>query len=593
MEPAPARSSSAGQPELAEIDLSKGLPESAPSSLLGTSKGRTHADFVRSLRALSSSEATKGVLVKLGTTRISLAGVHEAGRLLGLVRKAGKPVVCHADEYNNATMLLAAVGCSKVWVSPAGQVDTVGLAAQLFFAKGLLDKLNISADFLQVGKFKGASEPFTRESASPEARESLKGALSGIRDAWMGSIVAGRDGGTDGKALEAALEDGPYSPEEARSKRLIDEIGDLAEARKDAEQLAGVKDSDNRSGSSEAREPGVPRGLVSLFRSLAGSSASGEPHVTIVPASGSIAMSAGGSPLGGGDGIGERELGRVLARLTEDASTKAVVLRIDSPGGSALASDLLWKRLMKLREEKPLVVSVGGMAASGGYYLACAGTKVLAEETSIIGSIGVVGGKLAVGDALAMAGINVETVAAASDPVRANRAAYMSLLTPWDEPTRARVQSSMQAIYDLFLRRISTGRGMDVAAVAPAAEGRLFSGLQAKRLGLIDQMGGLSDAVDLALELAKLPEGTPVEIERDDVDLLDMLVGAEGAGARSADEHARIEALENRSRRVASAAFMPAWLKPLPELETFVGSFAPLLAGERTLTALPFAVLVQ
>jgi protease-4 len=302
-------------------------------------------------------------------------------------------------------------------------------------------------------------------------------------------------------------------------------------------------------------------------------------------------MRAGGTPLGGSDGIGEHELGRVLARLTKDEATRAVVLRIDSPGGSALASDLLWKKLMKLREAKPLVVSIGGMAASGGYYMACAGSKILAEPTSIIGSIGVVGGKLVVGEALAGVGINAETVAANPDPARAARAAYMSALTPWDDATRAKVHASMQAVYDLFLQRVSAGRGMAVEAIAPSAEGRLFGGAEAKQRGLVDELGGLGDAVKLALELAKLPEDAPVAIEQDDGGLLELLAPgeAEESGAAAGTP---AEALEAHAGR-AAAALVPAWLGVTAEVGAFAGSVAPLLSGERTLAALPFALVVK
>ena len=578
-------------PAVVSIDLSRGLPEAAPSSLFGSSRRRTHADLVRALRGLASAESAKGVLVRLGTARLPYASAHEVGRLLGAARKAGKPVVCHADEYNNGTMLLAALGCSRIWVSPAGQVETVGMAAQLLFAKGLLDKLNITADFLQVGKYKGASEPFTRESASPEARQSLEAALGGLRTAWIDGVVEGRDAARR-EAITAALEDGPHAPAEAVEKGLVDEIGDLDEARADAAKVAGVEETSSGFGGLD-RERGVPGGLMDVLRSISGASAAGEPHVTIVPAVGSIAMSAGGSPFGEGDGIGERELGKIIDRLRKDDSTKAVVLRIDSPGGSALASDLLWKRLMKLREVKPLVISVGGMAASGGYYLACAGTKVVAEPTSIIGSIGVVGGKLAVGKALADLGINAEVVAANPDPQRANRAAYGSAATPWDEPTRTRVLASMQAVYDLFLQRISTGRGAPVESIAPSAEGRLFGGQEAKERGLVDELGGLDDAVKLAVALAKLPEDVPVDIEQDDAGLLELLAGAEQEAGGADESRARAEALEARARRAAAAALTPEWLGVAPEVGTFVGSIAPLLAGERALAVPPFVVVVR
>ncbi|WP_437952866.1 S49 family peptidase [Sorangium sp. So ce296] len=575
------------EPAVIEIDLSRGLPESASASLFGPPSGRTHAQLVRSLRELAEAERAKGVLVRLGSARLAFARAHEIGRILGDVRKAGRPVVCHADEYNNATMLLAAAACSKLWLSPAGQVDTVGIAAQLMFAKGLLDRLNVDVDFLQVGKFKGASEPFTREGASPEARQSLQSALGGLREAWLSGIVEGR-----GKQeLREAVEDGPFAPEEAKARGLVDELGDVEAALEDAKKLAGTELSVPRFGGAP-RDPSLSRSLVDVFRSISGASTLGAPHVAVVPAIGGITMTASGMPLGSSDGIGERELGRIITRLTKDTSAKAVVLRIDSPGGSALASDLLWQKLMRLREEKPLVVSIGGMAASGGYYLACAGTKILAEPTSIIGSIGVVGGKFAVGKALADIGINAETVAANPDPTRAARAAYMSALTPWDEPTRARVLASMEAVYDLFLKRITAGRNLPLETIAPSAEGRIFGGVEAQERSLVDELGGLERAIALARELAELPEDAPVEIEQDDGGLLELLAAGDETGEDAARAPDRA-ALKERAREAMAGALLPEWLGVAPEIGTFAASMAPLLAGERALTVLPFAVTLR
>ncbi|WP_437998247.1 S49 family peptidase [Sorangium sp. So ce185] len=584
--PAPA-AGRLDEPAVIEIDLSRGLPESASASLFGPPSGRTHAQLVRSLRELAHAESAKGVLVRLGSARLAFARAHEIGRILGDVRKAGRPVVCHADEYNNATMLLAAAACSKLWLSPAGQVDTVGIAAQLMFAKGLLDRLNVDVDFLQVGKFKGASEPFTREGASPEARQSLQSALGGLREAWLSGIVEGR-----GKQeLREAVEDGPFAPEEAKARGLVDELGDVEAALEDAKKLAGTELSVPRFGGAP-RDPSLSRSLVDVFRSISGASTLGAPHVAVVPAIGGITMTASGMPLGSSDGIGERELGRIIARLTKDTSAKAVVLRIDSPGGSALASDLLWQKLMRLREEKPLVVSIGGMAASGGYYLACAGTKILAEPTSIIGSIGVVGGKFAVGKALADIGINAETVAANPDPTRAARAAYMSALTPWDEPTRARVLASMEAVYDLFLKRITAGRNLPLETIAPSAEGRIFGGVEAQERSLVDELGGLERAIALARELAELPEDAPVEIEQDDGGLLELLAAGDETGEDAARAPDRA-ALKKRAREAMAGALLPEWLGVAPEIGTFAASMAPLLAGERALTVLPFAVTLR
>jgi protease-4 len=582
-----ASSSSSDGTTIAEIDLSRGIPESRSTSLLGGPSRRSHVDLVRALRALAdepegSSSASKGVFVRLGLASTGLARAQEIGRLLGEIRKT-KPVVCHADEYDNASILIAARGCSRIWVSPAGGVDSIGIAAQMIYARSLLDKLHVGVDFLQVGKYKGAEEPFTRDGPSPEARESLLGALRGMRAGWLADIGEGR-----GKPeIAARAEAGPYSPEEAKAAGLVDEIGYADDAREDVKKQTGATRLASRFGSGEGSRGGGG-GLAGVLRALAGSSHVGTPHVAVVPASGSISMSGGGSLLGGSDGISERELGKVITNLTKDSSTKAVVLRIDSPGGSALASDLLWKKLMELRQKKTLVVSVGDMAASGGYYLSCAGNKIVAEPTSLLGSIGVVGGKLAIGRALEQIGVHTETVAAAPDPEKAARASYMSSMTPWDDATRERVRATMTSVYDLFLKRIAEGRGTTVDKIAPNAEGRVYGGIEAKERGMVDAIGGLSDAIDLARQLANLPKDTPIDVIEDEPGLLDLLDEGPMSGTPGESSAA------STAKHAAREALIPPLVNEIaPEARDFLGTFAPLLSGERVVAAMGYGLKIR
>jgi protease-4 len=581
-----------------EVDLSRGVPEARSTSLFGPSSRRSYVDLVRTLRAVaeggkSGLGSAKGVLVRLGTASIGLARAEEIGALLETIRR-GRPVVCHADEYSNATVMLAARGCTRVWVSPAGGVETVGIAAQLLFANRLLERLHVGVDFLQVGKYKGAEEPYTRNGPSPEARASLEGTLRGLREAWLSHVAEGR-----GRLSAAdAAEDGPFGPDGALGRGLVDAVGYLDEARDEAKKLAGAERIATRFGDGEASGNG--RGLTSLLRALAGSGRGGSPHVAVVPAIGAITMSASTSLIGGSEGITEHDLGKVADKLAGDASVKAVVLRIDSPGGSALASDLLWKRLRKLAHDKPLVVSVGDMAASGGYYLACAGTRIVAEPTSIVGSIGVVGGKLALGKALDELGVHAETIPAAPDPTKASRSSYTSSFASWDDPTRARVLASMKGVYDLFVRRVAEGRGTTVEALASSVEGRIFGGVEAKEHGLVDALGGLSDAVDLALDLAKLPRDTPLEVVDEEPGLLELLEEGEGVAGRAGD-HDEGDARASASRlaeigarrAVREALLPPGWAAALPGAAALAGTLSPLFSGEHTLAALPYGIRVE
>ncbi len=264
---------------------------------------------------------------------------------------------------------------------------------------------------------------------------------------------------------------------------------------------------------------------------LIGGEGSGGAPIALVRAVGAISMSGGGGVFGGAGGITEHDLGRTIARLEKDDDVKVVVLRIDSPGGSALASDLIWHALMRVRAKKPIVVSVGDMAASGGYYLASTGTEIVADPASIVGSIGVVGGKVAIGGALEKIGVHVETFPAKrGDAKAASRAAYLSLFTAWDDPTRDRMLETMTSIYDLFLARVVEGRGGKITLdhLKESAEGRIFSGRQGKERGLVDLLGGLDFAIERARVLAKLPPDARVGVVGQKGGFLDSLVDGGG-----------------------------------------------------------------
>jgi protease-4 len=283
-------------------------------------------------------------------------------------------------------------------------------------------------------------------------------------------------------------------------------------------------------------------------------------------------------------------MAKTLTKIEKDDDIKAMVLRIDSPGGSALASDLIWHRLMRIRKKKPLVVSVGEMAASGGYYMACTGSVIFADAASIVGSIGVVGGKLAMGPALERFGVHAETFTGKGDDRAAKaRAAYLSALTPWDEATKLRVLETMTGIYDLFLDRVVEGRsteGRKIARekVALSAEGRIFSGRQARDRGLVDEIGGLREAIARARKMAKLPDDAGVEVVGGARSFLEQLEEQDPTGG--GDERGRAF---DAVRPSAIDLFDDA----APDVAPFLTSLLPLAEGERNVVAVPFAVTVR
>ena len=548
---------------IAVLDLSDGVPEKATGGVLGISANRTSFDeFVRSAERLSGDAHVRGVIVRLGSSRLGLSRATEIGALLRRV-DARIPVWCHADDLGNTTLYVAAEGCRRTWMTPSGSVDAIGLAAELvYFHKLLADRLGLDVDFLQVGKYKGAEEPFTRDGPSPEARLSVEAMLAALRSAWTAGISRGRP-----RVAEGSLEDGPYAAGRARELGLVDELGYFDEAREALQREVSAGHADLWFGPGQGRDD-----VADMLRDVAGGWFGAAP-VALVRAVGAITLE--GQPFGDG-GIVQRRLARTLERLEKDDHVKAVVLRVDSPGGSALASDLLWHALMRLRSSKPVVVSVGDMAASGGYFIASAGSLVLADEASIVGSIGVVGGKISAGRALEGLGVHGETVPAKVDDGRASsRAAIESPLVAWDEATRERVLATMVDIYDLFLSRIAEGRGVPVERVAQSAEGRLFGGREAKERGLVDELGGLSDAIARARSLAGLPKDAEVDT-------------AEGSGGW-------LEAIaDNDSQsRGPTSRLMEALAPGGSALIPFIESIMPFAGSERTVCALPFVLTLR
>ncbi len=569
-------------PSIAIVDVSSGVPEQEAPSLFGPVGRRRSFDEILSVIDEVSADSKKtdaaGVLVKFGSVSIGGARAQEIGEHLETL-KAKKAVYCHGDGFTNATMMAAARGCSRIFVSPAGGVETVGIAAQILYMRRLLaDELHLSIDILQVGKFKGAEEPLTRDGPSPEARASLTGVLVDFRAAWAETITKARPRA----GMADIIEDGPYTPNRAKDLGLVDEVGYAADALSSVRKAAGAVRDEVVFGAGADSKGAAVEDMVSL---LAGSGSERGP-IALLRLTGSIAMTSGGNGLlGGRSGIHEKDVDRMLRQLETDDDVKAVVVRIDSPGGSALASDLIWHHLMRVRSKKPLVFSVGDMAASGGMYLASAGDFIFAEPMSLVGSIGVVGGKIAVGDALEKVGVHAETFAANTQkPGAAARAAYESPFLRWDEATKVRVLEGMTSVYELFLSRVSEGRStrgrtMSREKVAESAEGRVFGGVEGKRRGLVDEIGGLTAAIAKARELAGLSDSARVAVIGTKATLLDAL----GPGG-SAESHVRA---------AAYASPMSFLERATPDLVPFVASLAPLAEGERAVLAVPFSITVR
>jgi protease-4 len=555
---------------IVSIDLTSGAPESSGDRLFRLPATRTYTGLVRALDKALDKPETAGLFVSLGNESLDFSRAAELARVAARFRDKKLPVVCHAHDYSNASSWFALRACTRIWVSPAGSYDTVGIAAELVHVKSLLDKLKVGVDFLAIGKYKGGAEPLTHEEPSAATREALSATLASIRNAWLADVELGRPG------VKAVLESGPYSANEAKAKHLADEIGYEVDALADAKRLGKTKFVQAGFGPDSASSSGFDIGQLIKLLSGGDDGATTRPHVAVVPAEGAIAMESGGALDSGG--ITAKSLVRTLKRLKKDDSVKAVVLRIDSPGGSPLASDVIWHELMELRKKKPVVTSVGSMAASGGYYIAAGTQRIFAESASIVGSIGVFGGKIVIGPALHEVGIDAFLIPANPEPAAADRAAYLSPFRMWDDATRERVRAHMKSIYDLFIERVAAGRNMPADTVRASAEGRIYSGVQGKEHGLVDEIGGLARAIEAARGLAGLDADAPVAVEGPRESLIDQLLLGEAAS--EGDVRAAVAQFERRGELLTQ---LPA------SLRAHADSVSPLLAGETAVVALPVA----
>jgi len=451
-------------------------------------------DALRALDAAARDVRVAGVFVRLAGAPAGLSAAASLRRALDAVRAAGKPVAAYGERLQQAEYVIAS-GASRFWLPEAGSLGLVGLRSEGLYLSRLLARIEVRADVVRIGTHKTAGETLTRDSMSPESREQIEGYLDDAFGELVAAIAAGR--GLEPDTVRARIDAGPYGAAAAVEAGLAD--GCLFPDEIDGELAALAPDTKEAS-----PRPGEPRvrlvdaaayaalhaadpGWRPLHRDL--------PHVAYVVAGGAIQLRAA---LGG---ISVDSLAARLRRLAFAPSVRAIVLRITSPGGDALASDLLWRALAIARGEKPVVASMGEVAASGGYLAAVAADHVVAEASALTGSIGVIGGKLDLGGLYDRLGIGRDAVE------RGRRAGLLTGSRGFTPDERAAVRREMEAMYDVFLRRVEEGRKLSREEVERVAQGRVFSGRRAVALGLIDALGGPLEAIREARSRAGLAEG--------------------------------------------------------------------------------------
>jgi len=470
-------------PFIEEAPLGVGLP--GPFA----SRGRKLRDTIDGIDLAARDSRIKGLIVKLDDSA-GLAQTQELRAALARFRAAGKFAYAFADSYGqsspgNGEYYLASA-CDQVWMQPMGEVMVAGVVFEAPFAKEALAKLKIEPQFSKRAEYKTAPEVFTESGFTPAAREMMEGLANDITLQLVTDIAASRK--LEAAQIRAAFDRGPMTAREAIDAHLIDRVGYADEVVKAAKESAG------------------PRGHVVALDDFyrAARPRDGVANVALVYAVGEIGRVEGPIDPAEGERRFGREAGivRGFAKAMENDAIKSIVLRVDSPGGSVTGSESIRRAVLRAKEAgKKIVVSMGTTAASGGYWISVDADKIVANPGTLTGSIGVFTGKFAINKGLADIGITTDRTSAGPF------AAMDSPFAPYTPEQNQRINATLDNVYGAFIARVAEGRKLPPGVVEQSAKGRVWSGQQAKQIGLVDELGGLHEAIEIAGRLAGLPEG--------------------------------------------------------------------------------------
>ncbi len=548
-----------------EVPLQGAIRERAAVAMPFGPQPKLLRDFTGSLRKAAKDDEVEALVLRLREPMLGLAKRQELMAAIGECRAAGKPVYAYLDACTNGSYLLAC-SADRITAAPAGMVMLTGLYAEVSFLKGLLDWAGVEGHFIASGKHKSAADMFTRESMSEENRKVLNEYLDDVYGQFVAAIARGRK--LTPEQARAKIDAGPYSATAARAAGLVDEVAYYDEFLAGiGKQLGGkVKIVENYHRLGKKGPDMAQMNLFTFFAALQPKPAipaTRHPKVVIVYASGIIAPRE--AMLFGAETINAKEMHEAFEKARSDKTVKAAVLRIDSPGGSALISDLIWREVELMKAAgKPVIASMSDVAGSGGYYIAMPCDAIVAQPGTVTGSIGVVGGKLSLGGLYEKIGIHTESFS------RGRNAGIFTDGRGFTDSERERFKAMLDDMYTTFVSKAAAGRKMDLARMRELATGRIWTARAALKEGLVDKLGGLNEAYELAIEKAGLEreDVQPVILPREK-SVLEALLGPMISAAPGLDRAGLPEPLRRK---------------------LFVAQLVKLLEHENVLAIMPYAI---
>ena len=475
------------------------LLEVLPDDLVGQVLDRNAATvrgFVESLRKASRDPRITNVLLLPSTLELPFwAKVQELRDAILDFRRSGKTVVAFL-EYGGDREYYLASAADRVFLLPTSPLDLTGIASYEVFFRGTLDRIGAYPDFLQIGAYKTAANQLTQKGFTPGHREMAESLNRDLYEQLVRGVADARRKSID--EVRRLLDEGPFAPDAALRAGLID-------------GLAYSDQLDDRVAALKASAGSLPRIEESEYRRVSPRSAGIRPQsrIAVLHVSGVIASGKSSHDAVNGTVVGSDTIVEQIQRIRDDDSIRAIVLRVDSPGGSAVASDVIWRELTIARDRKPsrpLIASMSDLAASGGYYISMPAQVIVAQPATLTGSIGIFGGKIAIGETLAKIGVTTETVQSGRN------ANLFSPFAPFTPEQRDKVMDYMKVFYSAFVEKAAASRHMTAAQIDAVAQGRVWTGQQARDRGLVDELGGLDAAVAIAKQRAGIPADEDVEL---------------------------------------------------------------------------------
>ena len=470
-----------------EMDLRQAMDDKSAPSLLDLSISKLSVlDAVMGLDSAANDRRVKGVLLRVGSADLSVPKAEELRDALKRFKASGKFVIAHSQSFYSTGLGdydLASVA-DQIWMQPVSTFFSAGASTTTLFFRGLFDKVDAQPQFVQRYEYKNAANVFTQTDYTAPHREATLRVLQSWYDSATAEAAADRK--LDKAIVTAALDEAPLTADEVKAKGLITNIGYDEEARDAARKRAGQG----------ARVIRFER-YVQATRNRR-NPASGGATIALVHAAGDIVEGEAGNPLVGGGGVSVQgdTYARAIRDAARDKNVRAILIRVDSPGGSAIASDQILEAAQKARDAgKPIVVSMGSVAASGGYYISLAANRIVAEPGTLTGSIGVLWGKVAAGKTAEKVGLEARELGVGKN------ALFLSAVAPWNDEQLQKVNEQADLVYADFTRKVAAGRKMSLAKVEEVARGRVWTGADAKERGLVDELGGFWTAVDEAKKL--------------------------------------------------------------------------------------------